>query len=221
MNPRKISILYVKGHSAVRQIKSEGYIEISPLSHYRFDLHNCTEYVLIDIFSSFAGSTNCILSANIPTLALGAPLTIGGGIRSMFDAEELLHRFCDRISINSLLHLNGIPILKQLVADFGTQSLLPMIDVVSVGDSFKLLIQGTKEIANLSLQQVFSVYSELGIREVIVRDVDSQGMQIPFNQDLYKLCDSIWPGNLITTGGLAPVASASPFRTHARSVKGV
>lgn len=102
------------------------------------------------------------------------PVSAGGGIRSMEDAERLFNYGADKIVLNSVLHGNP-DFVKELVNRYGTQSILASIDYKVGNDGQEIYILDGTEKLNFSLNQYLQYVETLLVGEIYLNSIDKDG----------------------------------------------
>ena len=134
---RIISRLDIKGPNLIKGIQLEGLRVIGDPNYYAkkyFD-EGADELLLIDCVASLYGRNNLFDIIKKASNEIFIPITVGGGIRSIDDAEKLFLSGADKIAINSKAIVNP-EIINDLAKYFGSQA------VVSSIQAKKLVING-------------------------------------------------------------------------------
>lgn len=102
------------------------------------------------------------------------PISAGGGIRSMEDAEKLFKNGADKIVLNSLLISNPSTV-NELVDQYGSQSIIASIDYKSVnGVNTVFIADGTTKL-HFSLVDYIQYVENLNIGEIYLNSIDKDG----------------------------------------------
>ena len=80
------------------------------------------------------------------------PLTAGGGIRSIKDAELLFNNGADKILINSIL-IENPELVKDLIQQYGSQSLVASIDYKYINGRNVIFINDGSRSIDMSIEQ--------------------------------------------------------------------
>lgn len=102
-NIRFIARLDVKGSYLVKGIQLEGLRKIGNPNDFakRYYNQGIDEIIYIDIVASLYNRNNLTNIVIDSTKDVFVPITVGGGIRSVEDAEHLLKCGADKIAINT------------------------------------------------------------------------------------------------------------------------
>src|SRR4051794_19055031 len=93
----------------------------------RYDAEGADELVFLDITASHEQRETIVQLARRTADNVFIPFTIGGGIRSVADAQAVLDAGADKVSVNSAA-LARPQLLSELADQFGTQCVVIAID---------------------------------------------------------------------------------------------
>ena len=88
-----------------------------------YEAHGADELVLLDISATSEGRAAQHETIRAVREALSIPLTVGGGVRTVQDAEALLAAGADRVSVNTAA-VERPPLLGELAEIFGRQCIV-------------------------------------------------------------------------------------------------
>ncbi|HEY8544830.1 MAG TPA: HisA/HisF-related TIM barrel protein, partial [Acidimicrobiales bacterium] len=86
----------------------------------RYDAEGADEVVFLDITASSDGRATMVDLARRTAEEVFIPFTIGGGVRSVEDARQLLRVGADKVSINSAA-VSRPELITELADEFGAQ----------------------------------------------------------------------------------------------------
>jgi imidazole glycerol-phosphate synthase subunit HisF len=92
-----------------------------------YDAQGADEICYLDISASPEGRSTLVDVVARTADQIFAPLTVGGGVRSIVDAERLLDAGADKIAINTAAIRNPA-LVGELAARFGSQAIVVAID---------------------------------------------------------------------------------------------
>ncbi len=98
----------------------------------RYDAEGADELVFLDITASHEDRETIVELARRTADNVFIPFTIGGGIRSVEDAQAVLDAGADKVSVNSAA-LDRPELLGELAETFGTQCVVIAIDAKRTG----------------------------------------------------------------------------------------
>ena len=135
-NVRLIGRLDIKGENLIKGIHLEGLRVIGPPNEYahKYYLQGVDELIYMDCVASLYRRNHL---ANIISSAaenIFVPLTVGGGIRSVDDANKILRAGADKVAINTAAVEN-----PQLISDisrkFGSQCMVLSVEAKQISDN--------------------------------------------------------------------------------------
>ena len=112
------------------------------------------------------------------------PLSYGGGIKSLKDAEKIFKIGFEKIIINTASFLDN-SFLSRLIKNFGSQSIIHSIDVKkNLFRKYIIYTNSGKKKINVSLDQWLHKINEIEVGEVIITSIDREGTWSGFDLDL-------------------------------------
>lgn len=128
------------------------------------------------------------------------PITAGGGIRSMEDAELLFNNGADKIIVNTILNENP-ELVKELVLKYGSQSIVGSVDYKKENEVNEIYIRNGSVKIPLSLEEHIMHLESLDIGEIYLNSIDKDGTGFGYDFDeILKLSKHI-TRPLIIAGG--------------------
>lgn len=128
------------------------------------------------------------------------PLTAGGGIRTMQDAELLFNNGADKILVNSILIENSY-LVKDLIQKYGSQSLVASIDYRTIdGKQVVFTNYGSREV-EMSLEQYIIYLESLDVGEIYLNSIDKDGTGFGYDLEIINQLTENISKPLIIAGG--------------------
>jgi imidazole glycerol-phosphate synthase subunit HisF len=132
---RVIPCLDVEGG---RVVKGVGFVDLRDAGDpvelaARYDADGADELVFLDITATSDKRATVVELARQAADELFIPFTIGGGIRSVADAQAVLDAGADKVSVNSAA-LERPELIDELAATFGAQCVVLAIDAKKMVD---------------------------------------------------------------------------------------
>ena len=129
------------------------------------------------------------------------PLTVGGGIRSVADAREILVRGADKVSINTAA-VHRPETITELSNEFGAQAVVLAIDARRVGpDKWNVYIYGGREDTGIDAIEWAARGEEMGAGEILLTSMDADGTQAGFDCPLTRTVSRATGIPVIASGG--------------------
>src|SRR5438132_1022194 len=107
----------------------------------RYEAEGGDEIVFLDITASHERRDTIVELARRTANDVFIPFTIGGGIRSVADAQAVLDAGADKVSINSAA-LARPELIDELAATFGAQCVVLAIDAKRGAESWEAYVAG-------------------------------------------------------------------------------
>ena len=131
------------------------------------------------------------------------PLTVGGGIKSLQDAEKYFAMGADKISINSEIFYNPNLILNAAKI-YGSQAIVASIDfkLNNQTDSHEVFVGGGKILASKDPIKYINQVENLGVGELLINSIDQDGSLNGYDLKLLELIKKNTKLPIIFTGGV-------------------
>ncbi|MBA2542804.1 MAG: imidazole glycerol phosphate synthase subunit HisF [Deltaproteobacteria bacterium] len=183
-----------------------------------YDAQGADEICYLDISASPEGRSTLIDVVARTADQVFAPLTVGGGVRSIADAERLLEAGADKIAINTAAIRNP-ELVSACAARFGSQAIVVAIDAKR--NDLPPSVQRAKE----TWDGTWQVYShggrtpegldaiawckrlaDLGAGELLLTSMDRDGTGQGYDTELVRLVASGVSIPVIASGGVGELA---------------
>ncbi len=130
------------------------------------------------------------------------PITIGGGIKTLFDIENVLKVGADRVCINTQAYLNN-DFLKKAINHFGSQCIVVSIDYKKIQNEKKVFINSGTKNTNSNLYDYIKIIDEIKPGEIILTSIDNDGMLNGYDfETIYEIEKKI-KTKIIVAGGMS------------------
>jgi cyclase len=113
----------VKGVRFLDLVDSGDPVELS----LRYEAEGADEIAFLDISATVENRRTALETIRKVREAIGIPLMVGGGVRSVEDAARLLEAGADRVGVNSAAARNPV-LIDELASRFGVQCVVLAID---------------------------------------------------------------------------------------------
>ena len=207
-NIRLIARLDIKGHNLIKGIHLEGLRVIgSPGEHaLHYYLQGVDELIYMDCVASLYGRNH--LSDIVRTAAknIFVPMTVGGGIRSVDDATEILRAGADKVAVNTAAVANP-QLITDIARRFGSQCMVLSIEAKQVGsDRWEVYTDNGRERTGLDVIEWVKRGVAMGAGEVLLTSVDREGTRKGFDIALVKAVTTEISVPVIASGGMGKSA---------------
>jgi cyclase len=154
------------------------------------------ELVFLDIKATLDGRQTLVDLVARVAEQLAIPFTVGGGVRSVTDADELLHAGADKVAVNSAA-LARPELVTGLAAALGTQAVVVAID--AEGGAVRSHA-GTTATARDAVGWAREA-QERGAGEILLTSIDADGTQTGYDLELTAAVAAAVEVPVIASGG--------------------
>jgi imidazole glycerol-phosphate synthase subunit HisF len=138
------------------------------------------ELVFLDITASIEKRDTLIDLVKDVASAIQIPFTVGGGIRSLRDIENLLKAGADKVSLNSSIVSEPL-LITNASKQFGSQAIVAAIDIKQKNEKYKVFVSGGTKETNLEGLPWCIKAEELGAGEILLTSMDKDGTKSGFD----------------------------------------
>src|SRR6185295_2458711 len=146
----------------------------------RYDAEGADELVFLDITASSDARPIVIEMVRRVAEAVYLPFTVGGGVRSLEDAEALLRAGADKVAVNTAA-VSRPELLQELALRFGSQAVVLAIDARAGGDGFEVFVHGGRTATGKDAVAWAREGAERGAGEILLTSMDRDGTKDGFD----------------------------------------
>jgi cyclase len=154
------------------------------------------ELVFLDVQATVEGRGTLVALVRRVAERLAIPFTVGGGVRSYADAEELLAAGADKVGVNSAA-LERPALLTELADRLGSQAVVIAIDVEN---GLVRSRAGTTETGRDAASWAHEA-QERGAGEVLLTSIDADGTRAGYDLELTSAVAAVVDVPVIASGG--------------------
>ena len=143
------------------------------------------EIIFLDISSSKNGRAIPIEFVKKVGEEAFMPFAFGGGIKTIEEIKQILKNGAEKVVINTYSVKNP-QLIKEASNIFGSQSIVVLIDVKKIEDSYKVFINGGSEETDLDPVDHAKNMESCGAGEIIINSIDNDGMMEGYDLKLIK-----------------------------------
>jgi cyclase len=158
------------------------------------------ELVFLDITATVEGRKTFAELVGHIAEEINIPFTVGGGISSIADVEELLAAGADKVSINSS-SVKRPELISELAQQFGNQCVVVAIDAGKVDGKWRVFTHGGRTATELDVFEWAKEAEQRGAGELLVTSMQHDGTKSGFAIELLKALDGITNTPIIASGG--------------------
>jgi imidazole glycerol-phosphate synthase subunit HisF len=189
-----------------RVVKGVGFIDLRDAGDpvelaSRYDAAGADELVFLDITATSDKRETVVELARRTADDVFVPFTIGGGIRSVADAQAVLDAGADKISVNSAA-LARPELIGELAQTFGAQCVVLAIDAKSRGDgTWEAYLAGGRTPTGRDAVAWAREGSERGAGEILLTSMDRDGTNAGYDLTLTSAIADAVGVPVIASGG--------------------
>jgi cyclase len=154
------------------------------------------ELVFLDVKATLEGRATLVELVRRIAERIAIPFTVGGGVRSVGDADQLLAAGADKVSVNSAA-LERPELVTELAAQLGTQAVVVAID--AEGGRVRTRA-GTTETARSAAEWAREA-EERGAGEILLTSIDADGTRSGYDLPLTRAVAAAVSVPVIASGG--------------------
>ena len=170
-----------------------------------YDAQGADEVCYLDISASPEGRSTLLDVVARTADQVFAPLTVGGGVRSVEDAERLLDAGADKIAINTAAIRNP-ELVAAAATRFGSQAIVVAVDARRVPGAapvrWEVYSHGGRTPEGLDALAWCRRVAELGAGEILLTSMDRDGTGAGYDVELLREVASSVSIPLIASGGV-------------------
>lgn len=156
------------------------------------------EIIILDLEATKSGKSPNLRIIEDCANAASVPLTVGGGIRTLNDAQRILNSGADKISINSGA---GNPLLSQISSVFGAQAIVVSVDYKKVEKEFVVFDYQSQQTREISVIDFVKTLDQNLFGEILIQSSDRDGSGRGFDIDFLRKIESDIDKPVIAAGG--------------------
>ncbi len=174
---RIIARLDIKNTNVIKGMQMDGLRVIGPIQELarKYYAQKADEIVLIDIVASLYGREAMAEIIRDFTSECFVPVTVGGGIRSLSDADLLFRAGADKVALNTAAIANP-HLITEIATKYGVQAIVIHIDVKRhVSGFWEAYTESGRTPTGLDAVEWVSQSIERGAGEILLTSVDYDG----------------------------------------------
>lgn len=203
-NIRLIARLDIKGPNLIKGIHLEGLRVVGSPGEYALNyyLQGIDELIYMDCVASLYGRNHLGDIVRSAAKDIFVPMTVGGGIRSVEDATQILRAGADKVAVNTAAVANP-QLITEIARDFGSQCMVLSIEAKQVGhERWEVYTDNGRERTGLDVLEWVKRGVALGAGEVLLTSVDREGTRKGFDIALVKAVANEVSVPVIASGGM-------------------
>jgi imidazole glycerol-phosphate synthase subunit HisF len=166
----------------------------------RYQEEGADEIVFLDITASHERRETAARLARRCADDVFIPFTIGGGVRSVDDAQAVLDAGADKVSVNSAAVARP-ELLGEMAEVFGAQCVVLAIDARREGDGYGVYVNGGRTPAQRDAIEWAREGVERGAGEILLTSMDRDGTEDGYELELTRAVADAVDVPVIASGG--------------------
>ena len=171
----------------------------------RYDQEGADEVVFLDITASSDRRRTMVDVVRATAEQVFIPLTVGGGVRVVDDARELLRAGADKVAVNTAA-VERPHLVHELAAEFGAQCVVVAVDARRSGPAgsgrFEVHTHGGRRPAGVDAVSWAVVCERLGAGEILLTSMDRDGTRDGFDLELTRAVVDACHVPVVASGGV-------------------
>jgi len=206
-NLRLIARLDIKGPYLIKPIQLEGVRKVGDPNEFavRYYQEGADEILYMDAVASLYDRDMLLKIVERTAEDVFVPITVGGGIRSVDDAQALLRAGADKVAVNSAATQNP-RLIGEIAGQFGSQCMVLQIDAKQRPEGgWEAYRDCGREHTGLDAVAWAKEGERLGAGEILLTSVDREGTRRGFDIDLIRAIASAVSIPVIASGGMGRI----------------
>ncbi|MEA2397857.1 MAG: imidazole glycerol-phosphate synthase subunit HisF [Thermoleophilaceae bacterium] len=188
-----------------RVVKGTNFVDIRDAGDpvelaMRYEREGGDELVFLDITASHEKRDTMVELARRTADDVFIPFTIGGGIRSVADAQAVLDAGADKVSVNSAAVARP-ELIGEMAEVFGAQCVVLAIDAKQVGDGYEVFVNGGRTAVGRDAVDWAREGVERGAGEILLTSMDRDGTEEGYELPLTRAVADEVDVPVIASGG--------------------
>jgi cyclase len=173
----------------------------------KYGLEGADELTFLDISASVEERETTLEIVRRTAEQVFIPLTVGGGIRSAENVNELLRAGADKISINTAA-IARPDLINEISDRFGNQVLVLSVDArrAQTKSGFEVTTHGGRQNAGLDALAWIEDAILRGVGEILLNSMDADGTKSGFDIEMLSAVRKISSVPVIASGGAGKIS---------------
>ena len=182
----------------------------------RYDAEGADELVFLDITASSDARPIVLDMVRRVADAVFLPFTVGGGVRSVEDAEALLRAGADKVAVNTSA-VHDPALLDRLAKRFGSQAVVLAVDARGARDGWEVYVRGGRTPTGRDAVEWVREGVERGAGEILLTSMDRDGTRDGYDVPLTRAVADAVNVPVVASGGCGSVAHMAEVLTVGRA----
>jgi cyclase len=195
-----------------RVVKGVNFVDLmdagDPVEQARaYDLAGADELCFLDITASHEARGTLLDVVRRTAEVCFMPLTVGGGVRTVADARELLLAGADKVAVNSAA-VSRPEVVSDIAEKMGSQCIVASVDARRVGANesggsrWEIFTHGGRKATGIDAVEHAVRLAQLGAGELLVTSMDGDGTKVGYDLLLTRTIADAVSVPVIASGGV-------------------
>jgi cyclase len=173
----------------------------------KYNLEGADELTFLDISASVEERATTLEIVRKTAEQVFIPLTVGGGIRSVENVNELLRAGADKVSINTAA-ISRPDLINEISDRFGNQVLVLSVDArrADTKSGFEVTTHGGRNSSGLDALAWIEEGILRGVGEILLNSMDADGTKGGFDIEMLKAVRAVSSVPVIASGGAGKIS---------------
>lgn len=215
---RLIPRLDIKEPNLIKSIHLEGLMQIGDPNEFaqKYYAQGADEILIIDCVATLYNQKPKFKFLKKITKKVFCPITIGGGIKTVENALEILNSGADKIAINSAAVRNPC-LIKKISEIIGTQSVVVSIEAKKRRpNNWEVFIENGREPTGINVLDWVNELNKLECGEILLTSIDQEGTGKGFDIELCRKVSEISRCPVISSGGAGEISHLIDLKKNAK-----
>lgn len=205
---RIIARLDIKGPNVIKGIQMDGLRVVGPVAEVAKGYYEqgVDEIVMIDTVASLYGRDSMVELIKEVTAECFVPVTVGGGIRSLEDADALFRAGADKVAINTAA-LARPGLISEIAHKYGAQAVVVHVEAKMTAEhGWECYTEAGRQPSGIRVQDWATSAEDHGAGEFLLTNVDRDGTRKGVDLSLLALVRDVASVPVIAASGAGTVA---------------
>jgi cyclase len=169
----------------------------------RYEAEGADEVVFLDITASVEARATTLETVRRTAERLFIPLTVGGGIASVEDAQEVLRAGADKVAVNTAA-VQRPGLITEAARRYGAQCVVASIDAGrddTMPSGYRVFIHGARTPTDLDAVDWAVRCAEMGAGEILLTAIEKDGARDGYDVGLTRAVAEAVTVPVIASGG--------------------
>jgi len=193
-----------------RVVKGTNFVELRDAGDpvelaARYDAEGADELVFLDITASSDGRATMLDVVYATAEEVYIPFTVGGGVRTLADADAMLRAGADKVAVNTAA-FERRQLISEISDVFGAQCVVCAIDAKRGDDGYEVYLHGGRTPTGRNAVEWAAEAASLGAGEILLTSMDRDGTREGFELTLTAAVAAAADVPLVASGGVGTLA---------------